>query len=146
MKWWKSNWILFLYSAISALAVTMDLNVADAPEAGITIGLYQQVYKLITIIAADITDKGFLLSILTLLFFRGYWYIWKQKKMEVIRYSKGVSLFLSLMYVAGVGYAYQNTMTVLFQSSIRLLKTAIMIAGFFMIFLSAMNLLYAALN
>lgn len=146
MKWWKSNWILFLYSAISALDVTMDLNVADAPEAGIMIGLYQQIYKLITIVAADITGKGFLLSILTLLFFGGYWYIWKQKKMEVIRYSKGVSLFLSLMYVAGVGYAYQNTVTVLFQSSIRLLKTAIMIAGFFMIFLAAMNLLYAALN
>lgn len=45
MKWWKSNWILFLYSAISALAVTMDLNVADAPEAGITIGLYQRIYR-----------------------------------------------------------------------------------------------------
>lgn len=71
MKWWKSNWILFLYSAISALAVTMDLNVADVPEAGITIGLYQQIYKLITIVAADITGKGFLLSILTLLFFGG---------------------------------------------------------------------------
>lgn len=40
MKWWKSNWILFLYSAISALAVTMDLNVADAPEAGIIRDFY----------------------------------------------------------------------------------------------------------
>ena len=82
MKKWRSNCSLFVCSILSALAVTMDLNVADAPEAGITIGLYQQIYKLITIVAADITGKGFLLSILTLLFFGGYWYIWKQKKME----------------------------------------------------------------
>ena len=79
MKWVKNNCSLFVGSVLSALAVTMDLNVADAPEAGITIGLYQQIYKLITIAAADITGKGFLLSILTLLFFGGYWYIWSTK-------------------------------------------------------------------
>ena len=75
MKKWRSNCSLFVCSILSALAVTMDLNVADAPEAGITIGLYQQIYKLITIVAADITGKGFLLSILTLLFFGGYLYL-----------------------------------------------------------------------
>lgn len=35
-------------------------------------------------------------------------------RIEIIKYSKGLSLFLALMYTAGVGYAYQNTVTVLF--------------------------------
>lgn len=127
---------------LSALAVTMDLNVAEAPDAGITIGLYQQIYKLVMILVTDIEKRGFLLSLLALLFWGAYWYIWKKMRIEIIKYSKGLSLFLALMYTAGVGYAYQNTVTVLFQSSIRLGKMVIMVTGFFMIFLTGMNLLY----
>lgn len=101
MEWWKSNWRLFFISMLSALAVTMDLNVAEAPDAGITIGLYQQIYKLVMILVTDIEKRGFLLSLLTLLFWGAYWYIWKKMRIEIIKYSKGLSLFLALMYTAG---------------------------------------------
>lgn len=80
IEWWKSNWRLFFISMLSALAVTMDLNVAEAPDAGITIGLYQQIYKLVMILVTDIEKRGFLLPLLTLLFWGAYWYIWKKNE------------------------------------------------------------------
>lgn len=138
----SGNLFIFLLAVLSALALTADLDVAVAAEAGIKIGLYQQIYKLIEIIGQGIKDQGFILSILTILFSVAYWLVWKKKEIKPVKYSKGLALFLSVMYVAGMGYAYADTVTVLVTSSIRLLRTIICICGFWILYLTAINVLY----
>lgn len=133
---------IILCSMFTAFALTTSMNVDEAAEAGITIGLYQQIYKLIEIIGLGIKEKGFLLSILMVLFLFLYWYIWVEKKMIAIKYSKGLSLFLAVMYVAGVGFAYGDSLSVLYSSSIRLLRAIIAVLGFYALYLTAVNALY----
>ena len=138
----SGNLFIFLLAVLSALALTADLDVAVAAEAGIKIGLYQQIYKLIEIIGQGIKDQGFILSILTILFTVTYWLVWKKKGIKPVKYSKGLALLLSVMYVAGMGYAYADTVTVLVTSSIRLLRTILCICGFWILYLTVINVFY----
>ena len=131
-----------LFSMFTAFALTTSMQVDEAAEAGITIGLYQQIYKLIEIIGLGMKEKGFLLSTLMILFLFLYWYIWIEKKMVAIRYSKGLSLFLAVMYVAGMGFAYGDSLSVLYSSSIRLLRAIVAVLGFYALYLTAVNVLY----
>lgn len=147
MKLFKGNVLekkigAVLFSMFTAFGLTTSMNVDEAAEAGITIGLYQQIYKLIEIIGLGLKEKGFLLSILMLLFLFLYWHIWIEKKTVAIKYSKGLSLFLAVMYVAGMGFAYGDSLSVLYSSSIRLLRAIVAVLGFYALYLTAVNVLY----
>ena len=136
----------FLFAVLTAFALTTSMNVDEAVEAGITIGLYKQVYKLIEIIGLGLKEKGFLLSVLTILFLFLYWYVWIKKGTVAIRYSKGLSFFLAVMYVAGMGFAYGDSLSVIFSSSIRLLRAFIAVCGFYAVYLTAVNVFYVFLK
>lgn len=146
MKMLKNRCFLLIASVLSALAVTMNLNVTEAPEEGITIGIYQQIYKLVTMLAADLEGKGLLLTVLTLLFFFLYGKVWREMELQYVKGSRGLAFFFAVMYAAGLGYAYQDTITVLFNSSVRLLKTGIVVLGFWMIYVTAINVFYEVLR
>lgn len=124
----------------------MNLNVTEAPEEGITIGIYQQIYKLVTMLAADLEGKGLLLTVLTLLFFFLYGKVWREMELQYVKGSRGLAFFFAVMYAAGLGYAYQDTITVLVNSSVRLLKTGIVVLGFWMIYVTAINVFYEVLR
>lgn len=134
--------VIFSMSMLSAMALSTDLDVAEAAEAGITIGLYQQIYKLIEMIGLGIKDQGLYLSAYTILFSLLYWFMWKFKQYKPVKYSVGLSLFFSIMYVAGMGFAYADSLGILVTSSIRLLRSGICILGFWAIYLAAINALY----
>lgn len=138
----SNNIGIFLLAVLSSMAILADFDVAEAAEAGIKIGLYQQVYKLIEIIGLGIEGQGFLLSTLTILFTLLYWFVWKNKGFQAIKYSKGLSFFLAVMYVAGMGFSYADSLSVLYTSSIRLLRTVICICGFWAIYFTVINGLY----
>lgn len=144
--WRKSHIVLFLNSILTALAVTMNMNVPDTPEAGINHSLYAGIYKIIDKISLDLSDKGLLLTILTIFAYTVYRKVWMEKQTEAIKYSKALSLFLAVMYTAGIGFSYANSLSILYNSSIRIMKTAILIAGFYVLYLTAINSLYIALK
>lgn len=138
--------IIFIISVLSAFAMTLDMNVSDAPESGITNSLYLGIYKMIEKISLDLKDKGFVTTILVISFFAVYYVVWVQKPRNAVRYTKGLSFVLAVLYTFGVAFAYGNSLSVLYTSSIRLLKTVILILGIWMIYLTAINVLYDLLH
>lgn len=144
--WCRNRTLLFLGSFMTALAVTMDMNAAEAAESGITNSLYLAIYKLIEKISLDLADKGLLLSLLTVFSYIVYHKVWVEKQTIAIRYSKSLSLFLAIMYTAGIGFSSGNSLAILYTSSIRMLKTLILITGFYILYLTAINSLYLLLQ
>lgn len=144
--WYRNRTLLFLGSIMTALAVTMDMNAAEAAESGITNSLYLAIYKLIEKISLDLADKGLLLSLLTVFSYIVYHKVWVEKQTIAIRYSKSLSLFLAIMYTAGIGFSSGNSLAILYTSSIRMLKTLILITGFYILYLTAINSLYLLLQ
>lgn len=144
--WCRNRTLLFLGSIMTALAVTMDMNAAEAAESGITNSLYLAIYKLIEKISLDLADKGLLLSLLTVFSYIVYHKVWVEKQTIAIRYSKSLSLFLAIMYTAGIGFSSGNSLAILYTSSIRMLKTLILITGFYILYLTAINSLYLLLQ
>lgn len=144
--WYRNRMLLFLGSIMTALAVTMNMDAAEAAESGITSSLYLAIYKLIEKISLDLADKGLLLSLLTVFSYIVYHKVWVEKQTIAIRYSKILSLFLAIMYTAGMGFSSGNSLAILYTSSIRMLKTLILITGFYILYLTAINSLYLLLQ
>lgn len=144
--WYRNRILLFLGSIMTALAVTMNMDAAEAAESGITSSLYLAIYKLIEKISLDLADKGLLLSLLTVFSYIVYHKVWAEKQTIAIRYSKSLSLFLAIMYTAGMGFSSGNSLAILYTSSIRMLKTLILITGFYILYLTAINSLYLLLQ
>lgn len=144
--WYRNRILLFLGSIMTALAVTMNMDAAEAAESGITSSLYLAIYKLIEKISLDLADKGLLLSLLTVFSYIVYHKVWVEKQTIAIRYSKSLSLFLAIMYTAGMGFSSGNSLAILYTSSIRMLKTLILITGFYILYLTAINSLYLLLQ
>lgn len=144
--WYRNRILLFLGSIMTALAVTMNMDAAEAAESGITSSLYLAIYKLIEKISLDLADKGLLLSLLTVFSYIVYYKVWVEKQTIAIRYSKSLSLFLAIMYTAGIGFSSGNSLAILYTSSIRMLKTLILITGFYILYLTAINSLYLLLQ
>lgn len=142
----RNNLILFLGACTTALAVTMNMDVADAPESGIKNSIFLAIYKIIEKISLDLAGKGLLLTAITILAYLVYRRVWIEGKAEIIKYTRGLSLFLSVMYAAGKGFAYGNSLSVLYTSSIRVLKTIIIIIGFYFLYLTAIHCFYALLQ
>lgn len=67
-------------------------------EAEINNPLYQNIYKLIEIINQKMTDRGLLITVLTIGLFIIYETIWVDKNLAIIKYSNGLALFLAVMH------------------------------------------------
>ena len=100
---WKKG-VLFFASLLTALAVTMRLDVAEEAEAGITNSVYRGIYKILEKISLDLADRGFVLTVLTVCIFAVYYGFWRKRGAEPVRYSRLLSLFFSVMYTGGVGF------------------------------------------
>lgn len=142
----KNTISIMIYACLTALAITMNLDIAKAAEAGIRISLYQRIYKLIEIVSQDLAGRGFMLTVLTLCLYVVYRTVWVNMDIEAIRYSKGLSVFLAVMYAGGKGFAYDNSLSVIYTSYIRLIKAFILIVGFYVLYLTVINTFYYLLK
>ncbi len=131
-----------LGAVCTAMALALDLNVGEAAESGIGNPLYLMIYKVLEILQKDLEGKGFTITVLTLFFFYAYHRVWMVKKSRPIGLSRLLSVIFSAGYTAGIGFSYANTLKVLFDSDIRLLKTLVIFAGMYMLYLTAINVLY----
>lgn len=137
------NYLFLFFSAVStALVFLMDFNVVEPPESGITISLYFQIYKLLEILQQDLTGKGFPLTSYTILFFYVYLKVWHNSKRTPIKTSRLLSIVFSIGYIAGISFAHANTLSIIFTSSIRLIKSFFFLLGTYMLYLTVINLFY----
>lgn len=138
--------ILLLSALITSLAVTMNMEVMIAAEEGIVNSLYQNIYKLIEIINQSMADRRLLVTVLSIGLYLLYKKIWIEKNIETIKYSKGLSLFLSVMHTGGKAFEYGNSLSILYTSSIRMMKAFILIIGFYVFYLAIINYIYFLLH
>lgn len=148
VKWLsvKNKWMAMVYAFLTALAVTMNLEAAEAAEAGIENSLYQGVYKIIEKTSQDLAGRGLMLTALAVCLYVVYRKVWVEMDTKAIRYSKGLSVFLSIMYTGGMGFAFDNSLSVLYTSTIRIFKTLILLAGVYVWYLTAINAFYHLLK
>ena len=142
---WK-NIFLLLAAFLTSLAITMNMEVIETVEVGIENPIFKIVYKLIEIVNQTMADRGLLLTLLTFSLFAVYKKIWIENSIEIIRYSKGLALFFSIMYTGGKAFEYGNSLSVIYASSIRIMKSLILIIGFYALYLSIINYLYFLLH
>lgn len=142
----KNSISLMICAFLTAFAITMNFDIAKAAEAGIYISLYQRIYKLIEIMSQDLASGGFILTVLTLCLYVVYRAVWVNMDIEIIRYSKGLSVFLAIMYAGGKGLAYDNSLSVIYTSYIRLIKAFILIVGYYALYLTVINAFYYLLK
>ena len=117
---WK-NIFLLLAAFLTSLAITMNMEVIETVEVGIENPIFKIVYKLIEIVNQTMADRGLLLTLLTFSLFAVYKKIWIENSIEIIRYSKGLALFFSIMYTGGKAFEYGNSLSVIYASSIRIM-------------------------
>lgn len=141
------NRIFLLFASIStALCFVLDLNVSEPAESGITNSLYLLIYKLIETMQLDLGNKGFPLTIFTILFFFIYKTVWYDNKHTPVKFSHLLAIIFSIGYTAGVGFSYNNTLSVLVTSDIRLIKCCFILLGMYMLYLTAIQLFYNLCN
>lgn len=97
----RKNIFLLLAAFLTSLAITMNMEVVETVEVGIENPVFKIVYKLIEIVNQTMADRGLLLTLLTFSLFAVYKKIWIENSIEIIRYSKGLALFFSIMYTGG---------------------------------------------
>lgn len=141
------NQLFLLLSAIStSLCFIMNLSVSDTAESGISNSVYLLIYKLLETMQLDLADHGFSFTIFTILFFFLYKIFWYNSSKTPIKFSRLLALFLSIGYTAGIGFSYDNTLSILITSNIRLIKTTFWLFGMYMLYLTAINLFYDLCN
>ena len=117
----RKNIFLLLAAFLTSLAITMNMEVVETVEVGIENPVFKIVYKLIEIVNQTMADRGLLLTLLTFSLFAVYKKIWIENSIEIIRYSKGLALFFSIMYTGGKAFEYDNSLSVIYASSIRIM-------------------------
>lgn len=135
-----------LLALTSAFAVNMSYDVPEMDVVGISNSLMLALYKFINIFANDMRNKGWMITILFCLFFACYHEVFVVKRVAKVRHASGLAAFFAVMYTAGQAFAYSNSLTAVLHSSIRLIKFALQLVGFFGIFWLAITMLYAALT
>lgn len=138
----KNSFFILPGAICTAMALVLDLNVGEAPESGITNPLYKIIYKVLEILQQDLEGKGFMITVFTIFFFYAYHRVWVIRQSRPVGFSRLLSMIFSIGYTAGIGFAYANTLSVLFDSDIRLLKSIIIFVGMYILYLTAINVLY----
>lgn len=142
----KFPFVYFIFAIFSALSVTMELYVPNFTETDIANSFLRSFYKIIDLLNLELSGKGSFLTLLILLFTLVYWVFGELMQIPSIRYSKGLSLFLSFMYVAGMAFYYENSLSVFFTSSIRFSKMIFCLMGYWIIFYECINAFYYLLH
>lgn len=141
----RSRGLLFFAALLTAMALTMNMEVADIAEEGISNSLYLKIYKILEMVRRDVEGKGLLVTVLTVCLYVCYKRVWREKEMQAVRHGKGLALFLTLMYAGGVGFSFGNSLSVLYSSSVRLLKSMVLISGFYCFYLTIIHVFYSFL-
>lgn len=138
--------ILFAAAVMTALAAVISLGVPEIADEGINNACYLFIYELIEQLEEGLGDKGMLLTIMTVCLYLVYKRLWIDEKMIVIRYSKGLSLFLSVMFTGGEAFMYGGRLSLLFFPEVNRIRTVILLIGIYGFYLTAVNALYRILH
>lgn len=141
----RKGWLLF-GAVCTALSLMMDMGISEAAESGITNAAYLSIYKVLERIQQDLNGKGFQITILSLVFYCFYKFVWVKTERKPVKYSRVLAAFLAIMYAAGIAFSYAGTLHILWDSDIRMLKAFIWIVGMYMLYLTFIQLLHDLLQ
>lgn len=137
---------LLLGAWISSLSLTLSLGVGDTPDDGISIPWQANIYTHMEQFREAITDNGLVLTLLSLSLYLIYRQVWWKKEKKMLRGSGLLSLFLAAMYVVGTGYSYGNRLEILIRPRINGVKTVVIGAGFWCLYVTLINGFYLFLQ
>lgn len=131
---------------LTAISLTLTFDVPDMSAVNINSSLLLFLYKMLNIFAIDMQNTLLIRSILSIVLYVIFILAFQMKKLEMIKCDKVLAGFLALMYMGGRAFAYGNSLSVVFQSSIRLIKFGIMLIGFYLVYLLLIRLFFMILN
>lgn len=88
------------------------------------------------------TDRGLLITVLTIGLFIIYETIWVDKNLAIIKNSNGLALFLAVMHAGDKAFQYGNSQSVFYNYFIRIMKALILIIDFYILYLTINNYFY----
>ncbi len=137
--------VLLIEAVLTALALTVTFYTPDPQNEGIDLAAYAYLYKLLTQFADWLTDKGFLLTVLTLGFYLLYRMVWSRKK-ERVRFGRILSAVLAILYTGGKAFQCADSLSALYSPIFNLFKTGILLCGFYFLYSALLHLLYDILH
>lgn len=137
--------VLLIEAVLTALALTVTFYTPDPQNEGIDLAAYAYLYKLLTQFADWLTDKGFLLTVLTLGFYLLYRMVWSRKK-ERVRFGRILSAVLAILYTGGKAFQCADSLSALYSPIFNLFKTGILLCGFYFLYSALLHLLYVILH
>ncbi len=141
----SSQKVVLIEAVLTALALTVTFHTPDPPNEGIDHVAYAYLYKLLTQFADWLTDKGFVLTALTLGFYLLYRMVWSRKE-ERIRFGRSTAAVLAILYTGGKAFQYADSLSVLYSPIFNLFKTGILFCGFYFLYSALLHLLYDILH
>ena len=139
----RSRWMLFLGALFSARALTVTMAVGEVEDEGIADAARKGIYTFLEQAGQGVTEKGLLLTVLTLCLYVCYKKFWIDGQGKAIRFSRMLALLLAVLYTGGLGFLWANSPDILFSPRLNLLRTIVTLAGSYAFYLWAENALYA---
>ena len=137
---------VFLLAFISTLAFNIELYTSDPEEAYIHNRFFLFLYKLNSQLASSVSGKGSIIVAMTILFFFAFLYFFEIHPLIKIKGDTALSLFFSIMYAGGRGFAYNDSLSSLMIPRFNILKTIILVIGYGAFYLLLIRLLYTIMH
>lgn len=138
----RKNGIAFAGAVMTAMAVVLSLGVPEIADEGINNTSYQFIYELIEQLEEGFAGQGMLMSVLSVCFYVIYKKLWVEKNLRVIRYSRGLSLILAILFTGGEAFMYGGRLSLLIYPEVNRIKTVILLIGLYVMYLTAIHYLY----
>ena len=137
--------LLFVGAWVSSLAMITTLETPDPRHEGIDNALYEYAFKILEQFGEWVENQGFLTTVLTTGLFLLYYHVWKEERVR-IRFSRSFSLALAVLYAGAKAFAVSDSLSAWYRPLFNLLKTGILICGFYFLYLTLVQLLYGVLH
>lgn len=139
----KSRLLLFFGALLSARALTVTMAVGEVEDEGIAHAARKGLYTFLEQAGQGLTEKGLLLTVLTLCLYVCYRKFWIEGQGRTFRYGHALALVLAVLYTGGQGFLWANSPDILFSPRLNLVRSCVTLAGAYAFYLWAANALYA---
>lgn len=139
----KSRLLLFFGALLSARALTVTMAVGEVEDEGIAHAARKGLYTFLEQAGQGLTEKGLLLTVLTLCLYVCYRKFWIEGQGRTFRFGHALALVLAVLYTGGQGFLWANSPDILFSPRLNLVRSCVTLAGSYAFYLWAANALYA---
>ncbi|MBR4670041.1 MAG: hypothetical protein IKO84_05535 [Butyrivibrio sp.] len=135
-----------LAAIFSALALFVNLETTEPYESHIYSSIVNAVFELFEQAADMFAANGFKMFVAGIALYLGYFAVFGESNSKLrsipVKGEKLLSAFFAIMYTGGKAFRFNDSLSSLWSPKFNLIKTAILIIGFYYIYLAATRLLY----